>query len=153
MHFRMLIASLIMAMSSTAWAENWVEVYRDSANDPQGSTYLIDRDSMKIRKGIVFFMSKTQERQTRNFSMGQGVYDYQIGQYAVDCKHKTMTGLGNAFYLNGGRLVGDVPMDEDVVFTNGRVNKALFDKIEDPDSPWASKINHACTWLKKKGKH
>lgn len=153
MKIKLFLAASIMSMTSTAWAENWIEVYRDKLDIPDGATYFIDRDSLKVKRGVVFFMSKTQERLTRKFSIGNDKYDYQIGEYAVDCKDKSMTGLGNAFYLKGGHLVGELPVNENVVFDKTGLDKSLFDKVVDADSAWAKKINYACNWMKKKDKN
>ena len=138
-----------MTISTTAWAEHWVEVYR--VNDPQGSVFYIDQDSLKIKKGVVFFKQKILDLQTQTM-IGGDKYDYQIGEYAVYCKDKTMTGLGNAFYLKNGTLVGAVPMDEDVVFDKGVVDRKAFSEMGQAGTPWAKKIIYACNWMKKQSK-
>lgn len=149
MKFRHLIALSFLVTSATAWATQWVEVYRDS--DPKGTVYYIDQDSLTIKKGVVFFLAKAEDRQTQTM-MGGAKYDYQIGQYAVYCQNKTMTGLGNAFYLKNGALVGEVPMSEEAVFDHGKVDMTMFTEMGQADTPWAKKIIYACNWMKKQGK-
>lgn len=149
MKFEICLALLALQFSASAGAEHWVEIARDNA--PDGGIFFVDRDSLKVRQGIVFL--RAQSRNWQTVTMSGGVrYDYQIGEFAVNCRDKTMSGLGNAFYLKDGTLIGEVPMSEDVVFDKGVVDKEMFSEMGPADTPWARKIAYACAWMKQRGK-
>jgi hypothetical protein len=144
MKVKAIVACLALICCSSAGAKNLVEIGREQ---DKTALYIVsvDQDTLKLKNGMVFFWAKAESTQAQT-APGGAKYDYQFGEFAVNCRDMSMAGLTTFFYLKNGTKVGTVSLDEEIAFRD----KFIFSEMGGTNTLWAKKIIYACNWLKSK---